>query len=303
MTDLATASQAAAPVVFHASRRRVGSLWNDSFRRLRRDRAALVGLAVITVMALAAIFAKYLAPYDPIEINSSAILVPPTPEHILGTDHLGRDIFSRLLFGGQLSLQIGVISVGIALSVGLILGLTAGYYGKVLDGVILRIMDVLLAFPGILFALSIIAILGPGLQNVMIAVGIADIPLFTRVVRASILATKHNLYVDAARVSGCRDRRIMFNHILPNALTSVIVLATLEIATAILVGGSLSFLGLGVQPPTPEWGNMVAEGREYLRDNWWVSGFPGLTIMVAVLAITVLGDGMREAIDPKRKLN
>jgi peptide/nickel transport system permease protein len=300
---MATVSQATTPVVVDASKRRVGSLWNDSFRGIKRDRGAMVGFTVITMMALAAIFAKYLAPYDPIQIDASSILSPPSSQHILGTDHLGRDIFSRLLFGGQLSLQIGIISVGIALSTGLILGLIAGYYGKVLDGVILRVMDVLLAFPGILFALSIIAILGPGLQNVMIAVGIADIPLFTRVVRASILATKYNLYVDAARVAGCRDLRIMTSHILPNALASVIVVATLEIATAILIGGSLSFLGLGVQPPTAEWGNMVAEGREYLRDNWWVSAFPGVTIMVAVLAITVLGDGMRDALDPKRKLS
>jgi peptide/nickel transport system permease protein len=260
------------------------------------------GLAVISILTLAAIFARFLAPYDPIQIDASSTLSPPTPQHILGTDHLGRDIFSRLLYGGQLSLQIGVISVGIALSIGLILGLIAGYYGKRLDGVILRVMDVMLAFPGILLALAIIAILGPGLQNVMIAVGIGSIPLFTRVSRASILATKHNLYVDAARVAGCRDWRIMTSHILPNALTSVIVVATLEIATAILVGGSLSFLGLGVQPPTPEWGNMVAEGREYLRDAWWVSGFPGVTIMIAVLAIYVLGDGIRDALDPKQRL-
>jgi peptide/nickel transport system permease protein len=295
--------QATTPVVFGPVRRRVGSLWNDSFRRIRRDRGAMIGLAFITIMGLGSIFARYLAPYDPSQIGATSILKPPTAEHILGTDHLGRDIFSRLLFGGQLSLQIGIISVGIGLSAGLILGLVAGYYGKVLDVVILRIMDVLLAFPGILLALSIIAILGPGLQNVMIAVGIADIPLFTRVVRGSILATKYNLYVDAARVAGCRDLRIMVSHILPNALTSVIVVATLEIATAILVGGSLSFLGLGVQPPTPEWGNMVSEGREHLRDSWWVSTFPGVTIMIAVLAITVLGDGMRDALDPKQRLN
>jgi peptide/nickel transport system permease protein len=298
---MATVSPASTPVVIAAAKQRVGSPRNDALRRIKRDRAALVGLAVITTMALASIFARYLAPYDPIQIDSSSILQPPTAQHILGTDHLGRDIFSRLLFGGQLSLQIGVISVGIALTAGLVLGLMAGYYGRVLDGVILRVMDVLLAFPGILLALAIIAILGPGLQNVMIAVGIGSIPLFTRVVRASILTTKYNLYVDAARVSGCHDLRIMTSHILPNALPSVIVVATLEIATAILVGGSLSFLGLGVQPPTAEWGNMVAEGRQYLRNNWWVSGFPGLTIMVAVLAIYVLGDGMRDALDPKRK--
>jgi len=300
---MATVSQATTPVVIAAPKRRIGSLRNDSFRQIKRDRGAMIGFAVITSMSLAAVFAKYLAPYDPIQIDASSLLAPPAAQHILGTDHLGRDIYSRLLFGGQLSLQIGIISVGIGLTTGLILGLIAGYYGGVLDGVILRVMDVLLAFPGILLALSIIAILGPGLQNVMIAVGIGDIPYFTRVVRASMLSTKYNLYVDAARVAGCRDLRIMTSHILPNALTSVIVVATLEIATAILVGGSLSFLGLGVQPPTAEWGNMVAEGREYLRDNWWVSGFPGVTIMIAVLAIYVLGDGMRDALDPKRKLN
>jgi peptide/nickel transport system permease protein len=297
-----TVSQVSTPVVF-AESRRVGSLWNDSLRRIRRDRGAMVGLAIVALMGLAAIFAPYLAPYDPIQIDGSSTLAGPTTQHILGTDHLGRDIYSRLLFGGRLSLQIGIISVGIGLGAGLVFGLMAGYYGGVLDGVILRVMDVLLAFPGILLALTIIAILGPGLQNVMIAVGIGDIPYFTRVIRASMLATKHNLYVDAARVAGCRDLRIMISHILPNALTSVIVVATLEIATAILLGGSLSFLGLGVQPPTAEWGNMVAEGREYLRDTWWVSGVPGITIMIAVLAIYVLGDGMRDALDPKRRLN
>jgi peptide/nickel transport system permease protein len=279
--------------------RRAGSLWWDALRRLRRNRVAVGGGVAVGVVTLLAILAPLIAPYDPIKIDSSNTLRPPNPQQLFGTDHLGRDIFSRVLYGGQLSLRIGLISVGISLVFGLALGLLAGFYGRWLDMVVMRLMDVLLAFPGILLALAIIAILGAGLTNVMVAVGISYIPQYTRVTRAGVIGTKNSLYVDAARVAGCRDARIMLVHILPNALTSVIVIATLGMATAILIAASLSFLGLGVQPPTPEWGAMVSGGREYLRNNWWVSTFPGLTIMIVVLAINLLGDGLREALDPK----
>jgi peptide/nickel transport system permease protein len=279
--------------------RRAGSLWADAFRRLRRNRLALVGGAVVLIVALLAVLAPWIAPYDPIRVNSGQTLRPPNPEQLFGTDHLGRDVFSRVLYGGQLSLRIGLISVGISLTFGLILGLLAGYYGRWPDMLVMRLMDVLLAFPGILLALAVIAILGAGLTNVMIAVGISYIPHYTRVVRSGVLATKNSMYVDAARVAGCGDARIMVVHILPNALTSVIVIATLGVATAILIAASLSFLGLGVQPPTPEWGAMVSGGRDYLRNNWWISTFPGLTIMITVLSINLLGDGLREALDPK----
>jgi peptide/nickel transport system permease protein len=261
----------------------------------------MVGGAVVVLVILLAVLAPLIAPYDPIRINSSRALEGPSLERPLGTDHLGRDILSRLLYGGQVSLRIGLISVGISLTCGLMLGLLAGFYGGAVDMVVMRLIDVVLAFPNILLALAVIAILGPGLTNVMIAVGVSYIPHYTRVVRSSVLSIKTATYVDAARVAGCSDLRIIVLHILPNAVSSVIVVGTLGVATAILVAAGLSFLGLGVQPPTPEWGSMVSAGRDYLRNNWWVSTFPGVTIMITVLSINLLGDGLREALDPKLK--
>jgi peptide/nickel transport system permease protein len=296
----APVSPAATIAVPHQPRR-AGTLWGDAVSRLRRDRAAMAGLIVVLLVTLLAILAPVVAPYDPIKINSSATLQPPSLEHWLGTDHLGRDILSRILYGGQVSLRIGLISVGISLTFGLTLGLLAGYYGRWVDMLIMRLMDVLLAFPNILLALAIIAILGPGLTNVMIAVGISYIPHYTRVVRSSVLGIKSATYVESARVAGCSDARLIVRHILPNAVSSVIVVSTLGVATSILVAAALSFLGLGVQPPTPEWGSMVSAGRDYLRNNWWVSTLPGVTIMITVLAINVFGDGLREALDPKLK--
>jgi peptide/nickel transport system permease protein len=242
-----------------------------------------------------------LAPSDPIRIESAKTLQPPSARQLFGSDHLGRDVLSRVLYGGRLSLRIGVVSVGISLTCGLALGLLAGFCGGWRDMLIMRVMDVLLAFPGILLALAIIAILGPGLSKVMVAVGISYIPQYTRIVRSCVLSTASSLYVDAARAIGCRDHRLMVAHVLPNALTPVIAVATLGMATAILVGAGFSFLGLGVQPPTPEWGAMVASGREYLRSGWWVSTFPGLLIALTVLSMNLLADGLREALDPMLK--
>lgn len=281
--------------------RRAGSLWADALRRLRRNRLAMASGGIVSLITLAAILAPLIAPFDPIKVDSSVTLRPPDSEHLFGTDHLGRDVLTRVVYGGQLSLRIGLISVGISLTLGLILGLLAGYYGGWTDMIVMRLMDILLAFPGILLALAVIAILGTGLTNVMLAVGISYVPHYTRVVRAGVLATKSSVFVESARVAGCGDARIMVKHILPNVLTSVIVIATLGVATAILIAAALSFLGLGVQPPTAEWGAMVSAGREYLRNNWWISTFPGLTIMVTVLAINLLGDGLREALDPRFK--
>jgi peptide/nickel transport system permease protein len=206
-----------------------------------------------------------------------------------------------VLFGAQLSLRIGLISVGIASACGIVLGLLAGFYGSWPSGLILRLMDVLLAFPGILLALGIVAILGPSLTNLMIAVGISNIPHYTRVVRASVLSIRTSVFVEAARVIGCGDGRIMFLHILPNVVASLIVMATLGVASAILTGAGLSFLGLGVQPPSPEWGAMLSGGRDHLRNSWWITTFPGLAIMLTVLAINLLGDGLRDALDPRLK--
>jgi peptide/nickel transport system permease protein len=221
--------------------------------------------------------------------------------YLLGTDHVGRDIFSRIIYGARISLRIGLISVGIAGCFGLLLGLISGYHGGWVDGLIMRVIDVMLAFPGILLALAIISLLGANLTNVMIAVGVSAIPAYTRLVRASVLSAKENLYVSAAQAIGCSTRLILCRHILPNVMAPVIILATLGVAGAILAASALSFIGLGAQPPTPEWGAILSDGRQYLRYAWWVATFPGLAIMITVLAINALGDGLRDALDPRMR--
>ncbi len=268
-------------------------------RALLRNRGAAVGAVVLIVLLVITIAAPVLTSYDPIEQSLRERLEPPSQTHLLGTDNFGRDILSRILYGARISLRVGFISVGIAAAIGLTLGLTAGYYGGRVDAVVMRLMDVLLAFPGILLALLVVAVLGSSLTNLMIAVGVGNIPPFTRLVRGSVLAARGNVYVEAARVIGCRDRRIMWRHILPNITAPLIVFATLGVAGAILTGAALSFLGLGVQPPEPEWGVMLAEGRGYLRGYWWVATFPGFAIILATLAINMLGDGLRDAFDPR----
>ena len=272
--------------------------WAKAARRLGDNRVALAAATVLALIAGATLLAPVIAPRDPIAIDPDAILRPPSMDSLFGTDHLGRDVLSRVLHGGRLSLQVGIVSVGISLACGLVLGLVAGFSGDWRDMVIMRAMDVLLACPAILLALAIIAVLGPGMRNVMIAVGLAHVPHYTRVVRSSALGTRMAPYVDAARALGCRDARLMLGHVLPNALTPVIVVATLGVPTAIVAGAGFSFLGLGAQPPGPEWGAMVSSGREYLRDAWWISTAPGLMILLSVLAINLLGDGLREALDP-----
>lgn len=276
--------------------------WRDAFNRLRRNRAAVTGTLIVLAVALLAVAAPLISPYDPIRTSVSEAHQLPSARHLLGTDQFGRDILSRLLYGGQLSLRIGLVSVGIASGCGIVLGLLAGYLAGWVGTVIMRTMDMLLALPGILLALVIVAILGPSLLNLMIAVGISNVPHYTRIVRASVLTVKNTPYIDAARVIGCGDLRIMLVHILPNTLASLIVMATLGVASAILTGAGLSFLGLGVQPPTPEWGAMLSSGRDFLRNSWWITTFPGLAIMLTVLAINVLGDGLRDALDPRLKL-
>jgi peptide/nickel transport system permease protein len=260
---------------------------------------AIVGLIVLTVVILSALFAPLIAPYDPIAQDTTAIRAAPSAQHLFGTDNFGRDVFSRVLYGGRMSLPVGFVAVGITAVVGVALGLIAGYYGRAIDSVIMRWVDIMLAFPGILLAMALVAILGPSLFNLMLAVGIAAIPEYTRVVRGTVLSAREAEYVVAVRVSGAPDRSIVLRHILPNVLPPVIVLATLGIAGAIILGSTLSFLGLGIQPPTPEWGNMLSDGRSMLRHQWWVSLFPGLAIMVTVLAINLLGDGLRDALDPR----
>jgi ABC-type dipeptide/oligopeptide/nickel transport system permease subunit len=254
---------------------------------------------LLAVVMLASLLAPLLAPYDPIKTSQRTSLEAPSPALLMGTDRFGRDILTRVLWGGRQSLPVGFVSVLIATIIGVALGLIAGYYGGAVDGVIMRVMDMLLAFPGILLALAIVAILGGSLLNLMIAVGIAAIPDYVRITRGTVLSVKEREFILSARAIGCRDGEIIMRHILPNILAPLIVLATLGIASALITGSALSFLGLGIKPPTPEWGNMLSEGREFLQRAWWVAFFPGLSIMLTVFAINLLGDGLRDALDPR----
>ncbi|MDR7481062.1 MAG: ABC transporter permease [Armatimonadota bacterium] len=282
--------------------RRPESPWRSATRRLRRNRGAVAGLYLVLALVAVAVFADRLAPYDPVKINPEAALRPPGRPFLLGTDTLGRDVLSRLVHGARISLRVGLVSVSIAAALGTTLGLLAGYYGRWLDLGIMRFIDLLLAFPSVLLALAIIAILGPSIFNLMIAVGISATPAYARLVRGSVLSARENTYVEAARAVGCSDRLIIWRHILPNVLAPLIVLSTLGMAGAILTGAALSFLGLGVQPPTPEWGVMLSDGRNYLRRAWWITTFPGMAIMITVLAINMLGDGLRDALDPRLRM-
>jgi peptide/nickel transport system permease protein len=238
-------------------------------------------------------------PYDPIAQDQTVLQKPPTWSHLMGTDILGRDVFSRVVAGAPISLQLGLISVSIATIFGGLLGLVAGYRGGTVDLLAMRVADVLLAFPSFLLALTLVFVLGASLTNAMLAVGIASIPGYSRTVRGSVLSTRENEYVLAARVVGGGDWRIMFRHVLPNVIAPLIVIATLGIPWAILTAASLSFLGMGAQPPTPEWGAMANDGRNYLSTAWWIATFPGLAIAVTVIAINLIGDGLRDALDPR----
>jgi peptide/nickel transport system permease protein len=274
----------------------------ETLRRLAHNRSALVGGSVLIVIVLLAIIAPIVSPYDPIKTNQRLSLEAPSLAHLMGTDRFGRDIFSRVLWAGQTSLPIGLVSVAIGVLFGVSLGLLAGFYGGWLDAVSMRGVDLLLAFPGILLALAIIAVLGGSLTNLMIAVGISAIPDYVRITRGAVLSLKEREFVIAARVIGCRGPSIIWRHILPNVMAPLIVLATLGMAAAIITGSALSFLGLGIKPPTPEWGNMLAEGREFLQHAWWVAFFPGAAIMLTVLSINLLGDGLRDALDPRMRV-
>lgn len=275
--------------------------WRDVWQRLKKNKMAMFGLFVIGLLVFAALFAEQIAPYGFDDQNLQDRLTSPNSQYLLGTDNFGRDIFSRIIFGARISLQVGFIAVGISAIVGGAFGAIAGYYGGKLDNFIMRVMDVLLAIPGILLAISIVAALGPGLVNVMIAVGIGSVPQYARIVRASILSIRDQEFVEAARAVGANDFRIIMKHIIPNSLAPIIVQATLGVASAILSAAGLSFIGLGIQPPTPEWGAMLSTGRDYLRDHWHVATFPGLAIMITIFGLNLLGDGLRDALDPRLK--
>ncbi len=277
------------------------SPWALAWRRLRRHRAAMVGGGTVCLIALLALAAPWLAPFKPDIPDYQLTLAAPSWRHLCGTDQFGRDIFSRIIYGARISLAIGFAGTLAGASVGVLVGLVSGYYGGVLDALIMRVMDVLLAFPGILLAIGIIAIIGPGVGNIIIAVAIFGIPVFGRLIRASALQLKNELYLEAARAIGARGRRVILQHLLPNAVPIVIVVGSLRLATVILVAASLGFLGLGAQPPSPEWGAMLADGRQYLAAAPHVAAFPGLAILMLVLGLNLFGDGVRDALDPKMR--
>jgi len=279
----------------------VRSLWGDVFRRLRRNRAAIAGLVIFALIIVVAIIAPAIAPYNPNKLNPADSLLEPGGQYLLGTDTLGRDILSRIIYGARISVQMGLVAVSISVIGGATLGLVSGYYRGIVDLLVTRLTDVMLAFPGILLALVIIAVLGRNLSSAMIAVGVSGMPIFIRVVRGSVLSVREHEYVIAAQVIGCSNTRVLTRHILPNVLAPVIVLATLGIPNAIIAGASLSFLGLGIKPPTADWGEMLSTGRSSITTAWWLSTFPGLAIVVMVLAINLFGDGLRDALDPRQK--
>ncbi len=271
----------------------------DAVRRLRRNRAAMAGLVVVGLLVLLALFAPLIAPADPIAQDLDIRLLPPTREHWLGTDDLGRDLLSRIIYGGRVSLTVGLVSVGIALAVGTVLGLAGGFYRGPTESLIMRTMDIMLAFPATLLAIFIVGIRGPGLNNAMLAIGVINIPIFARIVRGSTLRVRQEDFVEAARALGASQQRILNRHILPNTLAPIIVQTSLSIGAAILEAAGLSFLGLGAQAPTPEWGSMLTNTREFLRDAPWAATFPGLAILLAVVGFNLLGDGLRDALDPR----
>ncbi|HSB88427.1 MAG TPA: ABC transporter permease [Anaerolineales bacterium] len=289
------------------------SLWRTTWRRLFQRRSAMVGAAMLGALVLIALTATYIAPYDPyqvlIGIEPVGARQPPCihllgcpsdqPQHFMGIDSNVRDLFSRVLYGSRYSLIIGIVSVGFAIAVGTVLGALAGYLGGWVEDVIMRVMDVLLAFPSLLLAIAIVAVLGPGLINALLAIGIVSIPIYARVVRASVLSVKESDFVAASRALGAGMGTILFRSVLPNALTPLIVQGTLGIATAILDAAALSFLGLGAQPPTPEWGSMLGKDRNQVFTAPHLVFFPGLAIMLTVLGFNLLGDGLRDALDPR----
>ncbi len=271
---------------------------SEGVRRFARHRLAVVGLGVILALVALALFAGRAAPHDPLRQDLPHALAKPSAEFPLGTDEFGRCILSRILFGARLSLVVGVIATAIGATVGILLGLVAGYLQR-LDALVMRTMDVLLAFPSILLAIAIVAALGPSLGNVMIAVGVRSIPSFARLSRSMALSLKELDFVQGAEALGAGHVRVLFRHILPNSVSPLLVFSSMQVATAILLAAILSFLGLGVQPPTPEWGKMVSDGRAYLMEAPHVSLFPGLAIFVAVMGFNCLGDGLRDALDPR----
>jgi peptide/nickel transport system permease protein len=275
--------------------------WKEAWISFYKNRLALVGLGIVVFFIIMAIIAPLIAPYSFKDQVLADRMLPPSSDHWFGTDDFGRDIFSRIVYGARISLWVGFFSVLGSVVFGTILGIVAGYYGRWVDAIISRIFDIMLAFPSILLAIAVVAILGPSLQNALIAIAVINIPNFGRLVRSKVLSVKQEEYIMAARAVGMRDTRILFRHILPNSISPVIVQATLAIATAIIEAAALGFLGMGAQAPTPEWGKMLADSKNYITQAPWTLFFPGVAIMLTVLGFNLMGDGLRDILDPKMK--
>jgi peptide/nickel transport system permease protein len=281
--------------------------WVAFARRLARRRTALFGLVVVAVVVVSALAAPWLATFDPIAQDLDGRLRPPGARsaggvHLLGTDHLGRDLLARVIFGAQPALLVGFAAVAISGLLGMLVGLLAGYFGGKVDDLLMRLADIQLAFPFILLAIAVIGVLGPSLRTIIIVIGVSSWVVYARVVRSAVLSLREREFVQAALALGSRDGRVVLRHILPNALTPWLVVATLDMARVIVIESALSFLGLGVQPPTPTWGGMLADGRVYISTAWWLATFPGLAILVTVLGINLFGDGLRDTLDPRLKV-
>ncbi|WP_040206432.1 ABC transporter permease [Neobacillus jeddahensis] len=275
--------------------------WKEAWLSFCKNRLALVGLGIVIFFIILAILAPWIAPYSYKDQVLADRFMSPSSKHWFGTDDFGRDIFSRIIYGARISLWVGFFSVLGSVVAGTFLGIVAGYYGRWIDGIISRIFDIMLAFPSILLAIAVVAILGPSLQNALIAIAVINIPNFGRLVRSKVLSVKQEEYIMSARAVGMKDRRILFRHILPNSISPVIVQATLAIATAIIEAAALGFLGMGAQAPTPEWGKMLADSKNYITQAPWTLFFPGIAIMLTVLGFNLMGDGLRDVLDPKMK--
>lgn len=276
------------------------SPWQKTWGKIKKRPGMIIGISVLILFVLIGIFAPWIAPMDPLEISNNR-RGAPSSENWLGTDEVGRDILSRVIYGSRVSLRVGLVAISIALGFGSILGMIAGFAGGWIDTIIMRLTDIMLAFPGILLAIAVVAVLGPSLFNVMIAVGIESIPAYIRTARGSTLSVKEMEYVTAARTSGSTTARIIFRQVMPNVAGPLIVLSTIGVAGSILSAAGLSYLGLGAQPPTPEWGAMLSSARAFVRDAWWIATFPGIAIMLVVLALNLVGDGLRDILDPRTK--
>jgi len=270
-----------------------------TFYLIRRSPLTLLGLSIIIALILVAVLASFISPYDPNSIDSVHRLKPPSFRHLFGTDTLGRDLLSRIIHGARISLVVGLVIVGLAAAVGSILGLIAGYFGGKMGEVIMRITDIFLAFPYLILAMAVTAALGPTLMNAMLAMAIVWWPMYARLMYSEVIVIKKMLYIEAAKSIGVRKGRLLFKHILPNSLTAVLVQGTLDFGAAIMYSAALSFIGLGAQPPTPEWGAIISDSRHYLMFAWWYPTFPGLAIFITILGTNLLGDGLRDVLDPR----